>query len=254
MKTVMLVNNYVGYHALDLAVERSDVVAVGVHPESEAKYLSEILSRVPESALIFDGSTVNHPQTVLSLLDLHPDLVLSAFFGFILRKDFLDRIGVPIINLHPALLPFNRGAYPNVWSIIDGTPAGVTLHLIDEGVDTGPVVAQRAVHVDATDTGGSLYRKLEQACVAILEDSWSQLEVRPIESKPQQPGVGTFHRKADVTSIDNIDLDQFYTGRQLIDLMRARTFEEVRGTFFLNEGRRIFVRLALETDPNDGGQ
>lgn len=248
MRTVLLVNNYVGYRALQLAVENSEVVAVGVHPEGNSQYRSEILDAIPASATVFDGASVNGRFTISSLAALQPDLVLSVFFGYILKKDFLDSLRVPTVNVHPGLLPFNRGAYPNVWPIIDGTPAGVTIHLIDEGIDTGPVIAQRAVDVEITDTGQSLYTKLEQACVSLLEEVWPLLEADPIESQPQQPGTGTFHRKSDVNEIDKINLDELYPARQLIDLIRARTFDNAQGAYFLSQDQRIYVRLSLESD------
>ena len=64
------------------------------------------------------------------------------------------------INFHLSYLPYNRGKKPNVWPIIDGSPAGVTMHYIDNDIDSGSIVAQSEVKVDIVDTGKTLYNKL----------------------------------------------------------------------------------------------
>ena len=58
------------------------------------------------------------------------------------------------------MLPYNRGMHPWYWSIVDETPAGVTIHFIDENIDEGHIIAQKEVLIDPTDTGESLYGKL----------------------------------------------------------------------------------------------
>ena len=57
-------------------------------------------------------------------------------------------------------LDFNKGKKPNVWPIIEGTPAGVALHFIDENIDTGPIIARKEVLIEPTETAYSLYHKL----------------------------------------------------------------------------------------------
>ena len=71
--------------------------------------------------------------------------------------------------------PTTAGANSNVWTIVDGTPAGASLHWIDAGVDTGDLIDQREVEVEPIDTGASLYRKLETAGLALFQESWPAL-------------------------------------------------------------------------------
>ena len=84
--------------------------------------------------------------------ELGADVALSVFFGYILSPGFIDLFPQGVINLHPAYVPYNRGAFTNVWSIVDDTPAGATLHYIDTGVDTGDMIAQRRVSIEPVDT------------------------------------------------------------------------------------------------------
>jgi phosphoribosylglycinamide formyltransferase 1 len=91
-----------------------------------------------------------------------PDLVVSAGFMRILGPRFLDGIGCPMINTHPALLP----AFPGIRGVADALAYGVkvtgaTVHLVDAGVDTGPVLAQGAVPVETGDTVTTLHERIK---------------------------------------------------------------------------------------------
>ena len=75
------------------------------------------------------------------------DLVISYGYRYIINNEIISK-SPPIINLHISFLPYNKGAHPNLWSHLDGTPSGVTIHLIDKGVDTGPYLFQEEVNFD----------------------------------------------------------------------------------------------------------
>jgi methionyl-tRNA formyltransferase len=138
-----------------------------------------------------------------------------------------------------------------VWSIIDHTPAGVTIHYIDSGVDTGDIIAQREVAIEPVDTGETLYRKLERASVELFREQWSLIREGKVIRRPQPDG-GTTHRVRDLQAIDRIDLDGQYAGRKLLDILRARTFSGFSGAYFVENGRRVFVSVKLEYGDDSG--
>ena len=91
-----------------------------------------------------------------------PDLVVTAGFMKLLGPQFLDRFGPCIVNSHPALLP----AFPGPRAVADALAHGVrvtgtTMHLVDAGVDTGPILAQRAVEVLPDDTAQRLHERIK---------------------------------------------------------------------------------------------
>ena len=91
-----------------------------------------------------------------------PDLVVSAGFMKIVGPGFRAGIGCPMINTHPALLPAFPGAHGVADALAYGVKiAGATVHLVDDGVDTGPVLAQAAVAVDAGDTVETLHERIK---------------------------------------------------------------------------------------------
>lgn len=246
-RIVYLANNRVGLAALELLRrDGTEIAGLVVHPADRQKHRAEIIaaSGVPADR-IFDGSTLRAPAVLAAIAALDADLALSVYFGYLLRAEFLAVFDGNVLNLHPALLPYNRGAHPNVWSIIDRTPAGATLHYIDPGVDTGDIVAQAAVTVEPVDTAATLYARLEAASLDLLAATWPAIRAGTIPRRPQPAGGGTSHRVRDLASLDRIDLDRSYTARELIDLLRARTFPPHAGAYIEVDGKRIYLRLDL---------
>lgn len=136
------------------------------------------------------------PLTPALLAEQDPWRVVSHGYRRILRRDVLDVVPGRIVNLHIALLPFNRGADPTLWSVLEDTPAGVTIHHIDEGVDTGDVIAQREVALAGHDTLATAYARLQEAMAALFAEQWEAIAAGTAARRPQPPG-GTAHRVAD---------------------------------------------------------
>ena len=252
MRLICLVNNHLGWQALEFLRKHEEIVAVIMHAEERCKFEDEIRAAANAArAKLFRADTLRTADGLQQISATRPELGISVMFGHILRREFLSLLPQGCLNLHPAYLPFNRGAHPNVWSIVDGTPAGVTLHYIDEGIDTGDIVSQKKVTVEYTDTGGSLYRKLEAAGIELLRESWPAVRRGNLQRTPQQPGSGTFHKASDLERLDEIDLPKTYKAQDLLNILRARTFAPYRGSFFRHNGRKVYIRLELEEE-SDG--
>jgi methionyl-tRNA formyltransferase len=148
------------------------------------------------------------------------------------------------INLHAALLPYNRGWHTNVWPIIDGSPAGITIHYIDPGVDTGDIIAQHRIPIEPTDTGGSLHEKIIRRQVDLFKEIWPLLREGKTSRTPQDHSKATGHRKAELGEISCIHLDRIYRAGDLINLLRARTYPPYPSAYYV-EGERTYVRIEL---------
>jgi phosphoribosylglycinamide formyltransferase-1 len=107
------------------------------------------------------GDRANWDQELLKLVSKHqPDLVVSAGFMRILAKEFVTTFKV--INSHPALLPLFPGAHAVRDALAAGaTQTGTTIHWVDEGVDTGAVIAQESLEITPTDTEESLHERIK---------------------------------------------------------------------------------------------
>lgn len=126
------------------------------------------------------------------------DLVVSFGYRHILTSEILKSAQSPIINLHISLLPWNRGAHPNFWAFYDGSPHGVTIHLIDSGIDTGAIIAQKEVSFfDNEDTFEKTYYRLIAEMVGLFSEKISQI-LEGSFSTTSQPLGGSFHRASEL--------------------------------------------------------
>lgn len=247
MRILFLGNNRVAWQILNwLREQDEEIVGLVVHPPERRRFGDEIINSAGvHRQNIFDGSQLNNKEVLQAIRELKPEIGVSALFGYILYPEFLGLLPRGCVNIHPALLPYNRGAYPNVWSIVEGTPAGATIHYIDEGVDTGDIIAQKKISVEPIDTGKSLYHKLELAAVDLFKENWPLIRSGQAARIVQNKEQGTVHRVRDVESIDEINFDRTYTARELIDIIRARTFPPYPGAYFWHKGRKVYLRLQL---------
>ena len=138
------------------------------------------------------------------------DFLVSYGYRHILRKWVLDRFPARAINLHISFLPFNRGADPNLWSIVEGTPRGVTIHYLDEGIDTGDIIAQRLVDFSSDDTLRSSYAKLQSAIVDLFREQWPAIRTGKC-ARQKQVGAGTSHRVKDIERVRHLLVDGWET-------------------------------------------
>ena len=103
-------------------------------------------------------------ETMNVLVAYQPDVICVACFSQRIPRTILDIPRLGCLNVHPSMLPVNRGPEPLFWTFREGSQrTGVTIHLMDEGMDTGPIVAQEVVEV----ADGISYAQLEDQCAAL---------------------------------------------------------------------------------------
>lgn len=136
-------------------------------------------------------SSSAHPSGI----DFSADLIVSFGYSHILPRSILSSVRRPIINLHISLLPWNRGSDPNFWSWFDDTPKGVSIHEIDTGIDTGPLLAQEPLQFanSHNETLESTYNSLRRRLVSLFSRTWPLIRDERISAVPQQ-GRGSYHR------------------------------------------------------------
>ena len=148
-------------------------------------------------ALIAHQCAVDHRRDKVDAMKGY-DCVISFGYRHILKQSTIDGFECPVFNLHMSYLPYNRGAHPNFWSFYDNTPSGVTIHVMDGGMDTGPIVTQKYVTFAPSDdtfekTYAVLFKQLEDMFMeflpSMLNDTWTAHE---------QTGEGTLHYQKDL--------------------------------------------------------
>jgi methionyl-tRNA formyltransferase len=120
------------------------------------------------------------------------DFIVSYGYRYILHQDVLDKFPNKAINIHISLLPWNRGADPNLWSFLENTPKGVTIHYMDCGVDTGEIIVQQEVNFSTNETLRTSYEKLSIVAQDLFRRYWVDIREGRIKSYPQ-PTWGSHH-------------------------------------------------------------
>ena len=179
-----------------LAENGYEIAGVVTQPDKpRGRGKASAMTPVKEAALEL-GLTVYQPSRVReqSFMDtvraLNPDVIVVSAFGQIIPKALLELPRYGCVNIHASLLPKYRGAAPIQWAVMDGEPvSGVTIMQMDEGLDTGDMLAKTEVPLEPDETGGSLFDKLSRAgadllirTLPALEQGTLTPEKQPLES------------------------------------------------------------------------
>lgn len=193
---------------------------------------------------------MNDPDSVATLRRVAPDLLFCVGWTQLLNKMVLDVSRFGCLGFHASLLPSYRGRAPVNWAIINGEKqTGNTLMFLDEGVDTGDILAQRAFPIEDDDTCATVYDK-----VARSEDEMIR-EVMPLIREGRMPRRPQDHTAATVMPRRRPEdgvVDWTRTTKQLHDWVRALT-HPYPGAFTRLSGRRVWIWKASPWRPEPVG-
>ena len=246
---------YAGNHLNGLNVLRElrrlsiEIEFLLVHPRTNSRCREELVEESgtpPERIITWEKKEID--GIVERLQMKQADVLFSANFGYRFPQSVLALFKRPV-NLHLSLLPYNKGAFPNVWAIIDGTPAGVSLHLMNDRFDEGPILFQSEVPVAADDTAMSLYQRLMIAAVNLVRDHGDDILHGRITPWEQPPG-GTAHVEKEFYDLLRLDLERHYRAGDLINLLRAMTFPPHANLYFEHNEGRTHINLQLCREGN----
>ncbi|MER5806886.1 phosphoribosylglycinamide formyltransferase [Streptomyces sp. NPDC002033] len=152
----------------------AEVVAVGADRENIAGLERARKAGIPTFVCPVKayGSRAEWDEALTAATDAHaPDLVVSAGFMKIVGKNFVDRFGGRFINTHPALLPAFPGAHGVRDALAYGAKVtGCTVHFVDSGVDTGPIIAQGVVEIGDGEDEAALHERIKEVERQLLVD------------------------------------------------------------------------------------
>lgn len=199
---------------------------------------------------IIQPKTLKSMEVVKELASFKPELIIVAAFGHILPEEVLSLPKFGCLNVHPSLLPRHRGPSPIAASILQGDQlTGVTLILMDEGMDTGPILAQRRVSISPEDTTGSLTEKLAELGAGLLLETlpkWLDGELKP---QAQDESQATYSRV--ITSEDG-KIDWRLPAEEL--WRRIRAYNPWPGCYTWWQGKRLKIHEAAPlSEAGNGG-
>lgn len=194
MKVVFMGTPDFAVEALNALLEAGHrVTAVVTQPDKQKGRERKVqFSPVKECALahgltVFQPARIKAPEAVAKLRTFEADIFVVAAFGQMLSKEILEMPKYGCINIHASLLPRYRGAAPIQYAILNGDDVtGVTIMQMNEGMDTGDILMMKAIPVEKSDTGGSLFEKLSALGAGLLVKTLPKIEAGEIIPVKQQ--------------------------------------------------------------------
>lgn len=224
-----------------------EIVAVYTRPDRPTGRGRHPLPSPVKRAAVAEGLPVVEPETLRSesaiqqLRELEPDVVVVAAFSYLLPGSILRVPGHGCLNVHPSLLPRHRGASPVASALLKGDrDTGVSIMLMDEGLDTGPVVRQERVAISDDDTTGSLTGRLAELGARLLVDTIGPWVCGELTPQPQVEEEATYSPK--IAAPDG-RLDWSQPAETLWREVRA--YNPWPGSYTVYKGRRLKVHRAL---------
>lgn len=147
-------------------------------------------------------SNINSESNLIKIANFQPDYIISLQYDRIMKKKVIDICDV--LNLHFSLLPKCRGVSPIAHAMINcEEKTGVSLHYIDEGTDTGDLIAQAETKIEDTDTGRSIYEKLTKIGIALFKDNYKGMLDFNLMRRKQNNKNASYYAREDINFNEN---------------------------------------------------
>ncbi len=232
--------------SLQALAQSFNIVGVVTQPDKRAGRGKKLVSPPVKIAAdrlklpVIQPQRVRDAEAMDAIRRFAPDLIVVAAYGQILRPELLNLPPLGCINVHASLLPRWRGAAPVQAAILAGdAETGVTIMLMDEGIDTGDMLAKRAIPIAKSETAETLFEKLAPLGAALLLETLPKYLNGEIQPQPQ-PAEGATYAKMLKKSEGLLDFSQ--TAQELERKIRA--FTPWPGTFFMWNGTSLKVHRA----------
>ncbi|MDO8578170.1 MAG: methionyl-tRNA formyltransferase [Dehalococcoidales bacterium] len=230
-----------------LVLDGCDVAAVYTQPDKEAGRGRMPLAPPVKRAALALGLRVEQPvslkqaDAVQQLADFRPDVIVVAAYGKILPSGVLSLPPHGVLNIHPSLLPRFRGASPVASAILAGNQfTGVSVMLLDEGMDTGPVLARAQVSISLLDTAGSMTDKLARVGANLLLDVIPRWLKGELVAQAQDESQATLTRKFEK---EDGEIDWSLPAKEIS--LRVRAFTPWPGTYTRWQGKQVKITRAV---------
>ncbi len=253
MNIALFAADTVGCEVAKIFAENSESLACLILDSKDGKGLNaEIIavSGIKDSKRIIYSQKLSQQDAIDKLRRLELDLAILAWWPYIIKESLINIPKIGCLNFHPSYLPYNRGKDPNFWAIVENAPFGVSIHFVETGIDSGDIAFQSYIETSWEDSGKTLYEKATREIVKLFKNNFSRIKSGDIPRKPQDLSQGSFHKRKELDSASKLDLDEIYKGRDLLNILRARTFQPYPAAWFVDKGEKYEVQVSI-TKVND---
>lgn len=201
MKVIFMGTPYFAAPSLETLINSSDFkpIAVVTAPDKPIGRKQELTSSPikalsqKNNILILQPEKVKNEEFAEQIKNLRPDLIVVTAYGKIIPKYILDIPGYGCVNVHASMLPKYRGPAPIQAAILqEDKTTGITIMLMDEKMDTGPIISQREIAIDSLETLETLQNKLSKSGAELLIETLPRYISGELKPQPQDDSLATY--------------------------------------------------------------
>lgn len=242
---------FMGYYRTGVTVCSSclmkkgiDLLGVIVPPDRSQESLKSIKDFAKKHNInIFSPANCNSKKFIGKIKKLSPDLIIVFNYSKILKKELFEIPKLGTINIHPSLLPKYRGAHVVNWVLINGEKeTGVTVHYVNEGIDSGDIIYQKKIKLTMKDTCATLAKKIEEIAVKTLSEALKSLAIGRVRRKKQDNKKATYYKKR---YPKDGKIHWAKPAIEIYNLIRALVHPWPGAFYFDNKGRKVTIKKLI---------
>lgn len=220
-------------------VTNSEVFSISYNPKGVKNVLyADFLSfaEKQKNPVFILKDSMTDPQLIETIKEWAPDFILVVGWYHMIPK--VIRNIAPVAGLHASLLPDYSGGAPLVWAIINGEQkTGITFFMFDNGIDSGDIIAQKTERICLNDTIATLYARIEEHGLSLLEENLPEIAKREVVLTPQD---NTKRRIMPQRKPDDGEIDWNWSSLQIYNFIRAQT-KPYPGAFTFFKDERLTI-------------
>ncbi len=246
---ILMANDYVGLKISEFLCSNREKIDILVYTDKGNPQYNEIIILNVRSTCQ-DVLVYKYEDFVDNLDEVRSMSIeygILAWWPLILPKNLINVTKRGFVNTHPAFLPFNRGKHPYFWCMYEGTSFGVTLHYINEEIDSGRVIARKLIPYTWEDTGESLYLKAREEMINLFCETYPKIKEGSAKEIEVNWNEETFHFGNELEATCHIELDEKYKARDLLNILRGRMFKGKGAAYFLDDGKKYRISVEIES-------
>ncbi len=253
---IILADHNIGYYLTEFLLERQligevkilSVYTNDIHNNIWWKKIEELKKSFQFDFHLFS----NNSELFNDIMHFKIDYIFLFSWRSIVSNELLNLPLKGCVNLHYSLLPKYRGVYPVNWQIINGEEkSGVTFHYVDNKIDHGDIIIQEDVEIHSWETSYDLLTKLDFLALNLFKKIYTDNMENFKRRLLQDTSLMTIYSTKDFIESNQLNLDKSYKARDLINLIRGKTFKPYsKNLFYLDEktGEKVFISLILEKE------
>jgi len=254
MRILFFGGHDLGKITLEYLLEQDKDVVAAVMTETDNEWyhgLEEVTDNY--NLKLFEEKNINDNQFVEKVRnELKPDLIISVNFDQIFKKEIINIPEKGCINIHASLLPKYRGRAPLNWAILKGEKeTGVTVHYINEGIDTGKIILQEKIEIKKTDYIANILEKVKEKYPEMINEAVDLIgndEIKPVKQKKEN---GSYYGKR--TPADGL-IDWSQSAKDIYNLIRAVSHPYPGAFTYLNDEKVFIWRAEVKAETANNEQ